>query len=42
MKIEVMKYKCDKCGYIPAESQDRFCVRDKSYMRFQLVEIEVK
>ena len=40
-KIQVLKPKCD-CGYIPAETQDRICPRDKKFMKKQLVEIEVK
>jgi hypothetical protein len=41
-KIQVMKPICKVCGYIPAESWDRICPRDKNYMNLDLVEIEVK
>ena len=40
--ITILKPKCLVCGYIPAESQDRICPKDKNYMNLELVEIEVK
>ena len=40
--ITIMKPQCKVCGYIPAESQDRICPKDKTYMNLELVEIEVK
>jgi len=41
MKIEILKPKCQTCGYIPMESWDRICPRDKSVMRTELVEVEI-
>jgi len=40
MKYQVLKPKCE-CGYIPMESWDKVCPRDKKIMKTQLVEIEV-
>lgn len=40
--IQVLKPKCDICGRVSVESQDRICPIDKKFMKLQLVEIEVK
>ena len=40
--IKILKPQCKVCGYIPAETQDRICPRDKKYMNLELIEIEVK
>ena len=41
-KIKVLKPKCLTCGRVSVESQDRICPIDKTYMKLELVEIEVK
>ena len=40
--ITILKPKCDICGRVSVESQDRICPKDKKFMNLQLVEIEVK
>lgn len=40
--IQILKPKCDICGRVSVESQDRICPIDKKFMNLQLVEIEVK
>ena len=31
----MLKPKCEICGYVSVESQDRICPNDKSYMKLK-------